>query len=215
MKPISTWERRRLAGKLRGTGQINSPAGRPTPLKLPPSPRLWRTGRRTGRRSQGFTLIELLVVIAIIGILASMTMVVIAKVHGEARKTEAKREIHALYNAIVQYHSDTGAYPVSNEVLAFAIAAHSDFTYGGASLDAAFGAPGMYSTNNSEVMAILMDRQKYSTGVPTVNFDHARNKRQRVYLNAVPQVDAADLPGLGPDRCFVIRGEILTSSRSI
>jgi type II secretory pathway pseudopilin PulG len=134
----------------------------------------------------------LLVVIAIIGILASMTLVVIAKVREQGRKAEALREIHALHNAIQEYHSDTGTYPVSNEVLAQAIAAHGDFTFG----DPPFG-----SVNNSEVMAILMDRQKYPSGAPSANFDHARNKRQKIYLN-LPQADTANLPGLGPDLVF-------------
>src|SRR5438132_546510 len=137
--------------------------------------------RRRIASFRGFTLIELLVVIAIIGILVSMTLVVIAKVREEGRKTEAKREIRALYNAIVEYHADTGSYPVSNDALALAIAAHGDFTLGGASLDAVFGGPGAWSRNNSEVMAILMDRTKYQDGTPTANVGHVNNTRQRNY----------------------------------
>ncbi len=71
-----TWERRRPAGKFLSPKPRTSPAGRSC--------------------SQAFTLIELLVVIAIIGILASMTMVVIAKIREQGRKAEAQREIHAL-----------------------------------------------------------------------------------------------------------------------
>jgi type II secretion system protein G len=163
-----TWDRQRPAGKLDPTTDL--PAGR------------WR--------SQGFTLIELLVVIAIIGILASMTLVVIAKVRERGRIAEAQREIHALVNAIEEYRSDTGAYPVSDQVLAAAIAAHSDFTYDGS------------SANNSEVMAILLNRERYPSGTPTVNFDHAKNKRQKFYLSGIHQADTTDLPGLGPDLVF-------------
>jgi prepilin-type N-terminal cleavage/methylation domain-containing protein len=143
--------------------------------------------RRQSGLSRGFTLIELLVVIAIIaivGILASMTMVVIAEVHERGRITEAQREIHALYNAIEEYHADTGAYPVSNEVLAQAVAAHSDFTFG-------------FSVNNSEVMAILLNRERYSTGAPTANFNHARNKRQKFYLTNVPPSGLCEAPAIG------------------
>jgi len=157
--------------------------------------------RQNGFRA-GFTLIELLVVIAIIGILASMTVVVIARVREQGRKTEARREIHALFNAINAYHADTGSYPVSSEVLALATAAHGDFTFGGAALDGVFGAPGPHSANNSEVIAILMDRERYPTGAPTVNFGHAKNTRQKNYLIDLTTADATNLPGLGPDLVF-------------
>jgi len=157
--------------------------------------------RKNGFRT-GFTLIELLVVIAIIGILASMTVVVIAKVRERGRKAEAQREIRALFNAITEYHADTGSYPVSSEVLALATAAHGDFTFGGAALDGVFGAPGPHSTSHSEVMAILMDRQRYPAGAPTVNFGHAKNTRQKNYLTDLITADATNLPGLGPDLVF-------------
>jgi prepilin-type N-terminal cleavage/methylation domain-containing protein len=171
MKLNSTWERQRLAGKFRPTSDL--PARR--------------------RRTQGFTLIELLVVIAIIGILASMTLVVIAKVREKGRITEAKREIRALYNAIEEYHSDTSSYPVSDAVLLQAIAAKSDFT---------FDLPGVNSTNNSEVMAILLNRERYGSGAPTVNLNHAKNKLQKFYLISVPTADSTNLPGLGPDLVY-------------
>ena len=155
------------------------------------------------RRSQGaFTLIELLVVIAIIGILASMSLVVITKVREQGRITEAKREIHAMFNAIQEYHANTGTYPVSAQTLAAVTATNGDLTLGGTSLDAVFGRTGPWSSNNSEVMAILMDRVTYPSGAPTANFGHVKNTRQINYLNGVFTVDSADLPGLGPDLVF-------------
>ena len=131
------------------------------------------------RRSQAFTLIELLVVIA--------------KVREKGRITEAQREIHALYNAIAEYHSDTSSYPVSDAVLLQAIAAKSDFT---------FDMPGIPSTNNSEVMAILLNRERYRSGAPTVNLNHAKNKLQKFYLTSIPEADTTNLPGLGPDLVY-------------
>jgi prepilin-type N-terminal cleavage/methylation domain-containing protein len=149
-----------------------------------------------------FTLIELLVVIAIIAILASLSLVVIAKVREDGRKKEAQREIHALLVAIAAYRSDTGAYPVSSGAMDLAASTHGDFTYGGASLDAVFGATGNWSTNNSEVIAILMDREKYPNGTPTVNFGHVKNAQKKAYLTDVDMVEATTLPGLGPDLVF-------------
>lgn len=157
-----------------------------------------------GRRNvcEAFTLIELLVVITIIGILASLSLVVIARVKEKGRRAEAQRQIHALLAAIVEYHSDTGTYPISPGAMSMAEPTHDDFTYGGASLDAVFNGPGIWSTNNSEVIAILMDREKYPTGAPTINLGHIKNARQKKYLTDVDMVEATNMPGLGPDLIY-------------
>ncbi|HWD91587.1 MAG TPA: type II secretion system protein [Verrucomicrobiae bacterium] len=151
---------------------------------------------------RAFTLIELLVVIAIIGILASLSLVVIARVRERGRETEARRQIQALVNAINEYHSDTGAYPVSDGVRA-ATAGTNDFTYGGGLLDAVLNGPGPWSTNNAEVIAILLDRQQFpSGGTPTVNFGHVKNLKQKLYLADVTYADSTNLPGVGPDLVY-------------
>jgi len=150
--------------------------------------------------SRGFTLIELLVVIAVIAIVASLSLVAIAKVRERGHKAKAQQEIHALFNAITEYYKDTGRYPVSGDVVTKAGA--GDFTYGGTSLEAVFGAPGAYSTNNSEVIAILLDRERYQDGAPTANLGHIKNTRQKNYLPSVPMMDVTNLPGLGPDLVF-------------
>jgi prepilin-type N-terminal cleavage/methylation domain-containing protein len=161
-----------------------------------------RTGETPVPPGLAFTLIELLVVIAIIGIMASLSLVVIARVREHGRETEARRQIQALVNAINEYHSDTGTYPVSGGALA-TTAGTKDFTYGGGLLDAVFNGPGTWSTNNSEVIAILMDRQQYpASGAPTVNFGHVRNTRQKFYLANVDYADTTDLPGVGPDLVY-------------
>lgn len=150
-----------------------------------------------------FTLIELLIVIAIIAIVASMSLVAVTKVREEGKKVQARREMHALVNAIEKYHSEMGVYPVSGGVMSVAVASHADFTFGGTSLDAVFGGPGIWSTNNSEVMAILLDLVKYpNTGAPTANFGHVKNSRQYRYLSDVPIVDDTTSPGLGTDLIY-------------
>ena len=84
--------------------------------------------------------------------------------------------------------------------MSVAAATHQDFTYGGLALDAVLGGPGAWSTNNSEVMAILLDLVKYpNTGAPTVNFGHVKNSRQYRYLSDVQIMDDTNTPGLGPD----------------
>jgi hypothetical protein len=41
-----------------------------------------------------------------------------------------------------------------------------------------------YTTNNSEVIAILMDLTDYPNGIPTVNTNHQKNPQRTVFLNA-------------------------------
>lgn len=56
--------------------------------------------------------------------------------------------------------------------------------------------------NNSEVIAILMDRERYQDGTPTANLGHIKNTKQKNYLASVPMADTTSQPGLGPDLVF-------------
>jgi prepilin-type N-terminal cleavage/methylation domain-containing protein len=154
-----------------------------------------------------FTLIELLVVIAIIGILAAMLMPVLVKVKESAKVGKAQVEMSQLAQAIHSYYSANGRYPVSAAVINVAIAEQGknsndgDFTYGGAALQTVLG-NGSWTTNNSEVIAILMDLETYPDGSGnTVNKGHVKNTQQTKFLNAT-MVDAVDLPGVGPDLVY-------------
>ena len=138
------------------------------------------------RNFNAFTLIELLTVIAIIGILAAMLLTVFASVQNSAKSARAKTEMSTLITAIQGYDEAYGRYPVSPAVQSLANAANSDFTFGG-SLLAAYATDigaGNYTTNNSEVIAILMDLTNYPAGGWTVNTNHVKNPLQTIYLNA-------------------------------
>ncbi len=132
------------------------------------------------RYSAGFTLVELLVVIAIIGILAGMLLPVLAAVNRKALITKAKTEMQDLVTAINAYDADYGRFPLIKPEQT--IAAGNDFTTG-----FVFG-PGNGSgyayDNNSNVVAILMDLEKYPNGNITSNNAHVYNPKQTKFLNA-------------------------------
>jgi len=64
--------------------------------------------------------------------------------------------------------------------------------------------PGItYVTNNSEVMAVLLDMEYWPVAPsnPTINKDHVKNPQKTHYLNAAMAKDA-NSPGIGPDGVY-------------
>jgi len=154
------------------------------------------------RLRRAFTLIELLVVIAIIGILAALILPAMSGVKKSAAIRKARLEISDIVNAIHRYDADYSRYPTMQD------AGANDFTYaGGTPLDnynntGPFLGAGVWNTNNSEVIAILMDIEKFpGGGANTVNFGHVKNSHQTKFLNA-KLVDDVLLPGVGPDLVY-------------
>jgi prepilin-type N-terminal cleavage/methylation domain-containing protein len=154
------------------------------------------------RSARAFTLIELLVVIAIIAILAALLLPVLGHVKQSAMIRKARLEISDIVSAINRYDTAYSHYPTMQDSGA------NDFTYaGGFPLDdynggGHFLGAGVWNTNNSEVIAILMDMDKFPvSGLPTCNAGHIKNTQQTKFLNA-QMVSDTNTAGVGPDLVY-------------
>ena len=167
--------------------------------------------RCADRLGRGFTLIELLVVIAIIGLLAAMIFPVLARAKVHAKIVKAKLEMGQIVSAIQGYESAYSLFPVSTGAIEAVAASQDDFTFGTAGLNPFktpsgpggynLITPGNYQTNNSEVMAILLDLETFPNGVATVNLGHAKNSQKHRFLDANMTSDLAS-PGIAPDGVY-------------
>jgi len=183
------------------------------PVVSPLAVQHYRMNRSTSatRSSRAFTLIELLVVIAIIAILAAMLLPALSRAKRQAQINRCKLDIGNIVTAIQKYESDYNRMPASSDATAVASANGGDFTYGTGGLPgiatpsgtalAIQNTYGGYSTNNSEIMAILLDMEYYADTRKTVNFGHVKNPQKTKFLNANTVNDTTS-PGIGTDGVY-------------
>lgn len=177
------------------------------------------TNRESETLQRAFTLVELLVVIAIIAILAAMLLPVFGVAMTHARRTQAKLQVNQIANAIEQYDSQYSRMPVSSFVQQ---SGSNNVTYGASLYTSAsstgnsfppnsspagwsagvggYTTPvGLYMTNNSDVMAILLNLTNYpSTTFWTINTNYQKNPMRTVFLNGSYTADTLS-PGIGTD----------------
>lgn len=152
---------------------------------------------------RGFTLVELLVVIAIIAILAAMLMPVFAKAKQQAQIMKAKKDIGDLVTACSAYESHYSRLPLSAAAVqsVSGLTPPADFTFGATIGGVPVQSPGIYKTNNAEVVAIVMDLETYGDGRPTINQGHVKNPQRNKYLNPTLANDNTAY-GVGLDGVF-------------
>ncbi len=137
-----------------------------------------KTSSPLGFHSRAFTLIELLVVIAIIAILAAMLFPAIGIAKKKAAEASARADMQNIALAIGRYEADyNGRFPAPGIPTGSA-----DVTYGYVTNNPP---PNVIASNqNAQVIAILMDVEKFNNGVLTSNANHVLNPRRVANLNA-------------------------------
>ncbi len=152
-------------------------------MTAPANPESMRNRRRA---TFAFTLVELLVVISIIALLAALLLPVFGRVKLNSKIKTAKSDMKNLEAAIQQYYADYSRFPGT---LAGANKS-TDVTYGDTFTSSGSWNPNTTGiTNNSDVVAILMD---LNIGA---NLNNARNPRKIVYFTAPKTVNDTSSAG--------------------
>lgn len=145
-----------------------------------------------------FTLIELLVVIAIIGILAGMLLPALGAMKVRALKSRAKTEMQNIGNAISTYEATYSRLPL------LAPSGAEDVTFGlsPTTYPPILSIPGRNGTRvvptNANIIAILMDEEKFKNGSVTSNLNHTLNP-QRISMLSAKQTSEVGGSGVGTD----------------
>jgi type II secretory pathway pseudopilin PulG len=143
----------------------------------------------------------MLVVIAIIGILAGILLPVLATAKKKAKVAEAKIRMADIENAVIAFQSQYNRMPGSQLARGGGVPDFTFGTFGISMLVTNGGPPAAYQTNNSELVAALMDLTQYRNGAPTANAGHALNPQKVAFLGG-KEATSVGSPGIGPDGVY-------------
>jgi prepilin-type N-terminal cleavage/methylation domain-containing protein len=153
--------------------------------------------------SGGFSLLELLTVTAIIGLLTAMVLPAVSRARVKTKTQQARMEMAEIVAAITEYDAAYNRFPVSRDAIRAAAISNEDITYGGVieETHSWLAGPG-YLTNNSEIMAVLLDMEYYGDGAPTINQKHTCNPQHTRFILARQPGGTNALPGIGIDGIY-------------
>jgi prepilin-type N-terminal cleavage/methylation domain-containing protein len=160
-----------------------------------------RSNSISTRALSGFTLVELLVVIAIIGLLAAMVLPAIKAIKEKEQIARARIQVAQIVTAIHEFETTTGRYPVSRDAINSVANLGDDFTFGGMYKTPSsppswtVQASGPFTADNSEVMAVLLNLEKFP------NQGHVINTEKRAFLPVKYSGDTSS-PGVGTDGVY-------------
>lgn len=124
-------------------------------------------------RAAAFTLVELLVVITIIIILAGLLFPAFGAVQERAKKVQASNDEQAIINAVKNYFTEYGRYPVPA----------STPPAGGVATDLVYGPQSTADYTNERLINVLRGLATTEDGTNTGS-DYKLNARQIVFLEA-------------------------------
>jgi type II secretory pathway pseudopilin PulG len=144
-----------------------------------------------------------LAVLAILALLASLLLPAVTRARTKSQTQRARLEIAQLAAALTEYQAAYGQFPVSEDAKRLSGIASEDLTYGGILEETHTWIAGpCYLTNNSELMASLLDLEQYGDGVPTINHGHVKNPRRIRFVEARQPGGTNAAPGVGVDGVY-------------
>jgi hypothetical protein len=114
-------------------------------------------------------------------------------------------QIGLIVTAIQEFEGTSGRFPVSRNAISSVANSGDDFTFGGTFRTPGpswtVQASGSYTADNSEVMAVLLNLERFGNANATINQGHVINTEKRSFLPVKTSGDTSS-PGVGLDGVY-------------